>query len=59
MDLEFILFKAFPALKFIFKIDYIPCREDFKELTMEQYERYYKSEAFKIFLILSQIKWLL
>lgn len=47
MDLEFILFKAFPALKFIFKIDYIPCREDFKELTMEQYDRYYKSEAFK------------
>lgn len=59
MDLEFILFKAYPALKFIFKIDYIPCREDFKELTMEQFERYYKVKLLKIFLILSQIKWLL
>lgn len=41
MDLFFLLFQAAPALQMIFKLSYIPQREDFKELTPGQYEAMY------------------
>ena len=37
MDLWFLLFRMGPAMKLIFSIGYIPKREDFKELTSQQY----------------------
>lgn len=41
MDLFFLLFRFGPAMKMIFKIGYIPQRDDFKELTPEQYRAMY------------------
>ncbi len=41
MDLFFFIFRFAPAMKLIFKISYIPNREDFKELTSEQYQAMY------------------
>ncbi len=41
MDLFFLLFEAGPAMKMIFKLSYIPQREDFKELTPKQYQAMY------------------
>ena len=37
MDLWFLLFRMGPVMKMIFNIAYIPKREDFKELTPQQY----------------------
>ena len=37
MDLWFLLFRMGPVIKLIFSIGYIPKREDFKELTSQQY----------------------
>lgn len=47
MDLSFLFFHPAPALHFIFKIDYIPREEDFKELTSEQYDSIYGQEIGK------------
>ncbi len=41
MDLFFFIFRFAPAMKLIFKISYIPNREDFKELTSGQYQAMY------------------
>lgn len=41
MDLFFLLFKVGPAMQMIFKISYIPQKEDFKELTPGQYRALY------------------
>ncbi len=41
MDLFFLFFRLAPAMKLIFKISYIPTREDFKELTPAQYRAMY------------------
>ena len=37
MSLWFYLFRMDPAMKLIFSVGYIPKREDFKELTPQQY----------------------
>lgn len=37
MDIFRLFFEVGPAIQFIFKLDYIPQPEDFKELTTEQY----------------------
>ncbi len=41
MDLFFLFFQAAPAIQMIFKISYIPKKEDFKELTDGQYQAMY------------------
>lgn len=45
MDLHFLFFRLFPALQFIFKLNYIPQEKDFKELTPEQYASFHKKEV--------------
>lgn len=42
MDIFFLLFQLAPALKFIFKLSYIPQESDFKELTPSQYASSYR-----------------
>lgn len=42
MSLDFLFFRLAPAIQFIFKINYIPQELDFKELTSEQYNSFYK-----------------
>jgi hypothetical protein len=38
------LFKSATALSAVFKLGYLPKREEFYELTPEQYEKYYETE---------------
>lgn len=45
MDLHFLFFRLFPALQFIFKLNYIPQEKDFKELTPEQYVSFHRKEV--------------
>lgn len=40
MNLNFLFFELGPALQLIFKINYIPRRKDFKELTPNQYQAF-------------------
>lgn len=41
MDLNFIFFELGPVLKLVFRLNYIPKPEDFKELTPSQYAAFY------------------
>jgi hypothetical protein len=56
------LFQQAVALNAVFQLGYIPAREEFYELTPEQYEKYYETEVMmekgeKIFMLLpSDIK---
>ncbi len=43
MDFDFLFFRLPAALQFIFKLNYIPCETDFKELTSDQYASFYKN----------------
>ena len=47
MDLDFLFFRLPAALRFIFKINYIPQEADFKELTSEQYATFYNHASDK------------
>ncbi|MDR1897508.1 MAG: hypothetical protein LBR10_12035, partial [Prevotellaceae bacterium] len=50
-----LFFEIFPALRKIFEYSYIPAKEDFYELTPEQYQKYYREVEKtdeKIFLLL-------
>jgi hypothetical protein len=41
------VFRSAAALQAVFKLGYIPKREEFYELTPEQYEKYYETEEMK------------
>lgn len=44
MDLDFLFFRLPQTLQFMFKLNYIPQKSDFKELTDEQYASFYSQE---------------
>ena len=45
MDLNFLFFELGETLRFIFKVNYIPTRKDFKELTRLQYAAFFATAS--------------